>query len=82
MIDPLSLALCAVWQALGQQARDPLPQCSEKEKEGATDIDQPTDQSSSMPHDEKAPPGPRSSLLGLPSLRKVFRSGHKSSRML
>ena len=66
-------------QSLGQKARDPLPQCSETEKEGATP--RPTDQSAcSTPHDEKAPP--RHSLLRLPSLRKAFRSGHKSSRML
>ena len=75
----LALSLCARWQSLGQKARDPLPQCSETEKEGATP--RPTDQSAcSTPHDEKAPP--RHSLLRLPSLRKAFRSGHKSSRML
>ena len=76
----LALSLCARWQSLGQKARDPLPQCSETEKEAATP--RPTDDQSacSTPHDEKAPP--RHSLLRLPSLRKAFRSGHKSSRML
>ena len=83
---PLSLisrSLCvARWQSLGQEARDPLPQCTETEKEGASPID--LQSASNTPHyvTASASAPPRHSVLRLPSLRKAFRSGHKSSRML
>ena len=51
-------------------------QYSEDEKHGKTD------QYDHELGDENAPPPTRRSSLTLPSFRKAFRGGHKSSRML
>ena len=68
-------------QAAAQKARNTLPPTGEDnplEKENHTELS--TNDSDSTPLTKKAPPS--RSLPGLPSFRRAFRSGHKSSRML
>lgn len=65
-------------------------QCSEEDqKQGKTDqydfygkTDQYDFYDQQLGEDENAPPRSTRSLLTLPSFRKAFRRGHKSSRML